>query len=82
MLNSGLEGSGGGRTGSGSPSHGSGETYVEASRRVLTATETKLKNSLKKVQEQRNLSRKKRNNLNIPVVAVVGYTNAGKLFRT
>ncbi|KAF4528853.1 hypothetical protein B566_EDAN017199, partial [Ephemera danica] len=57
---------------------GSGESDVDIGKRLLETVEGKLKSKLEKVREQRALSSKKREKLNIPLVAVVGYTNAGK----
>ncbi|KAF7989683.1 hypothetical protein HCN44_008357 [Aphidius gifuensis] len=50
----------------------------ESRRMILHSRESKLKNSLKKLKEHRKLIRQHRKNLDIPSVAVVGYTNAGK----
>lgn len=57
---------------------GAGETFIEVRKRVLTLHEKKLKNALKKIRSQRELLRAKRVKQEIPIVAVVGYTNAGK----
>lgn len=50
----------------------------EMKNKMLEERERKIKNSIKKLRSQRVLLRKKRNNLDIPIVALVGYTNAGK----
>ncbi|XP_015111292.1 putative GTP-binding protein 6 [Diachasma alloeum] len=50
----------------------------ESRRMVLHAREAKLKNSLKKLREHRKMIRSSRTIRDIPSVAVVGYTNAGK----
>lgn len=50
----------------------------ESRRMILHSREQKLKNSLKKVKEHRKLIRQNRKSRDIPSVAVVGYTNAGK----
>ncbi|XP_063995298.1 putative GTP-binding protein 6 [Diachasmimorpha longicaudata] len=50
----------------------------ESRRMVLHAREAKLKNSLKKLKEHRKMIRSSRIVKDIPSVAVVGYTNAGK----
>lgn len=56
-----------------------GNTGQEAARQLLSATQLKLKSSLEKAQQQRKLASKKRSQLDFPVVAVVGYTNAGNI---
>ena len=56
---------------------GAGETYVEVRRRIVATREIKLKKMLEKLRNQRTLLRTKRKKLEYPVVAVVGYTNAG-----
>ncbi|XP_066996839.2 putative GTP-binding protein 6 isoform X1 [Anabrus simplex] len=66
------------RGGTGGAIGGPGETYLEIQKRSLTARENKLKQMLLKLREQRDLLRNKRKKLEYPVVAVVGYTNAGK----
>nr|ANO53997.1 gtbp6 [Eyprepocnemis plorans] len=57
---------------------GPGETYLELRRRVLSGRERKLSRSLESLRSQRQLLRGNRQKHGIPVVAVVGYTNAGK----
>jgi GTP-binding protein HflX len=57
---------------------GPGETQLEEDRRVIKTKITTLKQQLEKVREQRRQSRKARQRNEIPVVALVGYTNAGK----
>lgn len=57
---------------------GQGETFIEVQRRLLTTREHKLKEALNKLRTHRELLRKKRSKLELPVVAIVGYTNAGK----
>lgn len=51
---------------------------VECRQKLLQARETKLKNTLKKIRAHRELLRSKRVERDIPTIAVVGYTNAGK----
>lgn len=51
---------------------------TERTKMFLDYREKKLKNELKKLQQHRQLIRNQRKNRNIPTVAVVGYTNAGK----
>lgn len=45
---------------------------------LIQEREVKLKKALAKVKSQRELLREERTKKEIPVVAVVGYTNAGK----
>ncbi|XP_043485336.1 putative GTP-binding protein 6 [Leptopilina heterotoma] len=47
-------------------------------KRILQTRQQNLKKELKKVQQQHYLVRRKRKLLDIPSVAIVGYTNAGK----
>jgi len=73
-------GGGGGRTGSvgGVGLRGPGETQLEVDRRIITKRIEFLKAELEKVRNQRMLYRQRRKKSQIPVVALVGYTNAGK----
>jgi len=57
---------------------GPGETQIESDRRVLNDKITKLKEKLEKVRRTRGLQRKSRQRAPERVVALVGYTNAGK----
>jgi GTP-binding protein HflX len=57
---------------------GPGETQIEADRRILQDKITKLKRELETVKRTRELHRSKRKKVPFPVVAIVGYTNAGK----
>ncbi len=63
---------------------GPGETQIEADRRLLRDRITKLKKELKAVERTRHLHRQARKRVPYPIVALVGYTNAGKstLFNT
>ncbi|MCW1969047.1 MAG: GTPase HflX [Anaerolineae bacterium] len=72
---------GGGAGGAGSGGvglRGPGETQLEIDRRLIRDRITKLKHDLEKVQQQRAQQRQQRKRSEIPVVAIVGYTNAGK----
>ena len=73
-------GGGGGRTGSsgGVGLRGPGETQLEVDRRRIKAKISHLKVDLDKVRRHRQLHRKNRKLSQIPIVALVGYTNAGK----
>ena len=57
---------------------GPGETQIELDRRVITDNIVKLKKELEEVKRTRHLHRKARQRVPFPVVALVGYTNAGK----
>ena len=57
---------------------GPGEKQLEMDRRVIGKRISFLKAQLKDMTEDRELRRKKRSGSNIPVGAIVGYTNAGK----
>jgi len=57
---------------------GPGETKLEIGRRRARERITRLKKQLKKQQKQRKTRRSRRGRNGVPVVAIVGYTNAGK----
>jgi GTP-binding protein HflX len=57
---------------------GPGERQIEADRRVLAEKIDRLKAQLTEVQRTRTLQRAKRKKAPHPIVALVGYTNAGK----
>ncbi len=57
---------------------GPGETQIELDRRMIGERITKLKKELKEVRRTRNLAKATREKVPFPVVALVGYTNAGK----
>ncbi|MEO3385874.1 GTPase HflX [Mesorhizobium sp. CAU 1741] len=57
---------------------GPGETQIEADRRMLQEKIIKLKRELETVRRTRELHRSKRKKVPYPIVAIVGYTNAGK----
>jgi|SRR5690625_1431400 len=57
---------------------GPGETKLEMDRRRLLKDISNIKNELKEISLEYETSRKKRLESNIPVVALVGYTNVGK----
>jgi GTP-binding protein HflX len=73
-------GGGGGRSGSvgGVGLRGPGETQLEVDRRDIRRRISHLKDELEKVRTHRHLYRARRKQSRIPVVALVGYTNAGK----
>ncbi len=57
---------------------GPGETQIEADRRLLMDRIVKLKTDLADVRRTRSLQRRGRKRVPFPIVALVGYTNAGK----
>lgn len=57
---------------------GPGESQIEADRRALATRIDRLKEKLEHVRRMRGLQRAKRKRAPYPVVALVGYTNAGK----
>ena len=57
---------------------GPGETQIEADRRLITDRIVRLKRELEQVRRTRGLHRDARKRTPFPVVALVGYTNAGK----
>ena len=59
-------------------SKGPGETQLETDRRHIHRKIDKLKESLEEVRRVRSTQRQRRRKNEIPVVAIVGYTNAGK----
>jgi GTP-binding protein HflX len=68
----------GGSSGGDLRSRGAGETKLELDRRRLGDDIVKLKAELKEIVETRAKQREKRAKTEIPVVALVGYTNSGK----
>ena len=57
---------------------GPGETKLEMDRRRVRNRISQLEKLLRDVQKQRNQRRAKRNKKGLPIVSIVGYTNAGK----
>ncbi|MCR4679835.1 MAG: GTPase HflX [Lachnospiraceae bacterium] len=66
------------RLGGGIGTRGPGETKLESDRRVVKNRISKLKAELKEIVKHRTVTRARRERSNIPVLAIVGYTNAGK----
>ena len=62
----------------GTHTRGAGETKLEMDRRHIRARMDQLKSQLKEVEKQRSVLRAQRQKKQIPVIALVGYTNAGK----
>ena len=57
---------------------GPGETQIELDRRIITDRIARLKKDLEQVRRNRDLQRRSRQKVPFPIVALVGYTNAGK----
>ena len=57
---------------------GPGETQIESDRRSIDNQLVRLKRQIDKVKKTRELHRKSRAKIPFPIVALVGYTNAGK----
>jgi len=57
---------------------GKGETQLETDRRLVLNRIAKLKKEILRVRKNRDVQRKKRDQIPYPQVAIVGYTNAGK----
>jgi len=57
---------------------GPGETQIEADRRMIAVRITKIRRELETVTRTRELHREARRRVPYPVIALVGYTNAGK----
>lgn len=66
------------RLGGGIGTKGPGETQLESDKRQLSRRVSLIKTKLKKIQGDRNIRRKKRQEMPILTGAIVGYTNAGK----
>ena len=57
---------------------GPGETQIELDRRIIDDKIVRIKKDLEKVRQTRNIQRGARRKIPYPIVALVGYTNAGK----
>ncbi|WP_352419888.1 GTPase HflX [Proteiniborus sp.] len=66
------------RTGGGIGTRGPGEQKLETDRRHIFRRISDIEKELKELENVRMIKRKKRQNSEIPIVALVGYTNAGK----
>lgn len=66
------------RLGGGIGTRGPGEKKLEIDRRLIKDRIAQLNRELKDVKRHRELTREQRKRNHVPVVAIVGYTNAGK----
>ena len=66
------------RLGGGIGTRGPGEKKLEIDRRLINDRIAQLNRELKEVQKHRDVNRARRARTSMPVVAIVGYTNAGK----
>ena len=66
------------RLGGGIGTRGPGETKLEVDRRRIRDRIADMKKQLREIRKHRDIQRKQRKKRNIPVLALVGYTNAGK----
>ena len=64
--------------GGGIGTRGPGEAKLETDLRLIEKRITKLKNLIKKIEKQRKIQSSSRKKNKIPLVSIVGYTNAGK----
>ncbi len=66
------------RLGGGIGTRGPGESQLETDRRIINQKIQRLKGQIEQIRKHRQLYRQKRKKSGIPMVAIVGYTNAGK----
>ena len=66
------------RLGGGIGTRGPGEKKLEMDRRLIKDRISQLKQELREVEQHRDINRARRKKNQIPVAAIVGYTNAGK----
>ena len=66
------------RQGGGIGTRGPGETKLESDRRHIRERIARLQSELEQVRQVRSVQRERRMKNSVPVVAIVGYTNAGK----
>ena len=66
------------REGGGIGTRGPGEQKLETDRRHILREIDNIERSLKEAEKARSIKRKRREDSNLPIVALVGYTNSGK----
>ncbi|MCM1992528.1 GTPase HflX [Oceanirhabdus seepicola] len=66
------------RTGAGIGTRGPGEKKLETDKRHIRSRIDDIKKELDRIRKNRQVQREKRGKTNLPTVALVGYTNAGK----
>lgn len=66
------------RLGGGIGTRGPGEKKLETDRRRIASRISELNKSLKQIEDHREVIREKRINSGTPIIALIGYTNAGK----
>lgn len=66
------------RLGGGIGTRGPGETQIETDRRLVRRSIQRLKTQLEGVRRRRSIYRNRRSANGIPIISIVGYTNAGK----
>lgn len=66
------------REGGGIGTRGPGEQKLETDRRHILREINQIEKALKQAEKTRDIKRKRRIDSNLPIVALVGYTNAGK----
>lgn len=66
------------RLGGGIGTRGPGETKLETDRRHIRTRISHLRSELREIEQHRGVTRQRRVREQIPVIALVGYTNAGK----
>ena len=72
------QGGGAGGSGGGVGTRGPGETKIETDRRRIRERMSKLRREIKEMKQVRDTQRSRRLNSEMPSIAIVGYTNAGK----
>lgn len=66
------------RSGAGIGTRGAGETKLETDKRHILDKITDIRKQLKELEQTRNVKRRQRLDSVVPIIALVGYTNAGK----
>ncbi len=66
------------RLGGGIGTRGPGETKLETDRRTIQKRMSRLRKEISSIKQVRETNRKQRQNNQVPVVSIIGYTNAGK----